>query len=120
MKPFTIENKDLLLGKVVKSKNGNFYYVITCVNEEHVSIFGMLYTYKAFLDNYEFEDGSPCGIEDKYPLTFSDICQDLDCWYQSEYLVATIYWSGKKTLCYNTGSFVPITVNFINSKFRKV
>ena len=55
--PFTFEDAEQLIGKVVKSKDENWIEMITwCDNDEASSI-----PYSTLLYGYTFIDGSPCG-----------------------------------------------------------
>ena len=55
--PFTFEDAEFLIGKVVKSKDENWIEMITwCDNDEASSI-----SYSTLLYGYTFIDGSPCG-----------------------------------------------------------
>jgi hypothetical protein len=120
MKSFTIENRNQLLGKVVKLKDNSSYGIITSVYDKKVNVFGMSHTYDALLDCFLFEDGSACGIEDKFPLTFNDICQDLNSSYYSEYLGCIVHWEDKSILIDEELNRIKIFIDVINSKFKKV
>lgn len=55
--PFSFEDAEQLIGKVVKSKDENWIEMITwCGNGEASSI-----PYSTLLYDYTFLDGSPCG-----------------------------------------------------------
>ena len=55
--PFTFEDAEFLIGKVVKHKKENYLAVITlCLNE--ITNMG---DFKELLDDFTFLDGSPCG-----------------------------------------------------------
>ena len=55
--PFTFEDAEFLLGKVVKNKKENFLTVITWCFNEAVN----MGDFKQLLCDYTFLDGSPCG-----------------------------------------------------------
>ena len=55
--PFTFEDAEFLIGKVVKHKTANHLAVITSCFNESTNMGG----YKKLLDYFTFLDGSPCG-----------------------------------------------------------
>ena len=55
--PFTFDDAEFLIGKVVKHKIDNWVELITFCNENETAIC----PYEHLLDNYTFLDGSPCG-----------------------------------------------------------
>lgn len=55
--PFTFEDAEFLIGKVVKHKKDKWVEMLTwCSPDEVLNI-----PYEILLDNYTFIDGSPCG-----------------------------------------------------------
>lgn len=59
--PFSIEDHNDLLFKVVKSKNDNTISVITGCDKDNVLIGSVWRKYQRLLDDYIFLDGTPCG-----------------------------------------------------------
>lgn len=59
--PFTLEDKDLFIGKVIKNKEFNEFFIVTYANKEKAGFDGSYYEYEELLDDYEFEDGTPFG-----------------------------------------------------------
>lgn len=55
--PFTFEDAEFLIGKVVKHKKDKLVELITYFSENETAIC----PYEHLLDNYTFIDGSPCG-----------------------------------------------------------
>ena len=55
--PFTFEDAEFLIGKLVKSKNKNLVEKIIWCNSTSTSASN----YKALLSDFTFIDGSPCG-----------------------------------------------------------
>lgn len=55
--PFSFEDAEQLVGKVVKSKDENWIELLTFFGEDYTSNI----TYEALLKDYTFLDGSPCG-----------------------------------------------------------
>ena len=55
--PFTFEDAEILMGKVVKHKTANHLAAITSCFNETTNMGG----YKKLLEDYTFLDGSPCG-----------------------------------------------------------
>ena len=55
--PFTFEDAEFLIGKVVKSKNENWVEMITWCSDTSTSVTD----YEALLSDNTFIDGSPCG-----------------------------------------------------------
>ena len=55
--PFTFDDAEFLIGKVVKHKKDNWVELITYCNQNETPIG----PYEHLLDNYTFIDGSPCG-----------------------------------------------------------
>ena len=55
--PFTFEDAEFLIGKVVKHKTDNHLVVVTWCSNETTSVA----SYKRLLCDYTFLDGSPCG-----------------------------------------------------------
>ena len=55
--PFTFEDAEHLIGKVIKSKDENWIELLTFFGEDYTSNI----TYEALLRDYTFLDGSPCG-----------------------------------------------------------
>lgn len=55
--PFSFEDAEFLIGKVVKHKKDKWVELITYCNKYETS----LCRYEILLDNYTFLDGSPCG-----------------------------------------------------------
>lgn len=55
--PFSFEDAEFLIGKVVKHKKDSWVELITYCDKNETSI--ALYEY--LLDNFTFLDGSPCG-----------------------------------------------------------
>lgn len=55
--PFTFEDAEFLIGKVVKHKKDKWVELITYCNENETAIC----PYEHLLDNYTFLDGTPCG-----------------------------------------------------------
>ena len=55
--PFSFEDAEFLIGKVVKHKKDKWVEMLTwCSPDEVLNI-----PYEILLDNYTFIDGSPCG-----------------------------------------------------------
>jgi hypothetical protein len=102
---------------LLKDKNDNEYY-INFVNKESVIISREI-TFDQLLEEYT-NDGFPVGIQVKYNLTFNDICQDTESKYFSEFLNDEIHWTGKNTLMSKNLESVKISIDFINSRFRKL
>lgn len=55
--PFSFEDAEQLVGKVIKSKDENWIELLTFFDEDYTSNI----TYEALLRDYTFLDGSPCG-----------------------------------------------------------
>ena len=55
--PFTFDDAEFLIGKVVKHKKDKWVELITYCSENETAIC----PYEHLLDNYTFIDGSPCG-----------------------------------------------------------
>ena len=55
--PFTFEDAEFLMGKVVKHKHKHMMLNISTVTDTHVDG----YSFVRFLDDFTFLDGSPCG-----------------------------------------------------------
>ena len=55
--PFTFEDAEFLIGKVVKHKKENYLVVITACFNETTNMGG----FKQLFDDFTFLDGSPCG-----------------------------------------------------------
>lgn len=55
--PFTFEDAEFLIGKIVKSKNEKWIEMLICASENEISNS----SYEFLLDCYTFLDGSPCG-----------------------------------------------------------
>ena len=55
--PFTFEDAEFLIGKVVKSKDENWVEMISWCGDIATSVSN----YKTLLSDYIFLDGSPCG-----------------------------------------------------------
>ena len=59
--PFSYEDAELLIGKVLKHKHSADYVVVTRVSKPLVSLNGFNSYYEELLDDFTFLDGSPCG-----------------------------------------------------------
>lgn len=55
--PFTFEDAEFLIGKIVKSKNEKWIEMLIFASENEISNI----SYGFLLDCYTFLDGSPCG-----------------------------------------------------------
>ena len=55
--PFTFEDAEFLIGKIVSSKKKQYKVMIFECNKKSVQH----YTYEELLNNWTFLDGSPCG-----------------------------------------------------------
>ena len=55
--PFTFEDAEFLIGKIVKSKNEKWIEMLIYASENEISNI----SYGFLLDCYTFLDGSPCG-----------------------------------------------------------
>lgn len=66
--PFTWETIQPYKDKWIKEKDtDNSYYKIVCIRDNKVAVCGIAQTYNitfgSLLNNYQFEDGTPCGVE---------------------------------------------------------
>jgi len=60
--PFTFEDAEFLIGKLIKDKHTNSIFIIIGVNAVGIMITIDNYiSFKNLLENYTFLDGSPCG-----------------------------------------------------------
>ena len=61
--PFTFEDKNLFIGKIIKHRRSNLYNIIVGASPLSIWIGSVVngLTYFELWENYEFEDGSPCG-----------------------------------------------------------
>ena len=61
--PFTLEDKDLFLGKIIKNRRSNLYNIIVGASQQSIWIGSVVagLNYFELWERYEFEDGSPCG-----------------------------------------------------------
>ena len=61
--PFTIEDKDLFLGKIIKHRRSNLFNIIVGASQQFIWVGGVVkgFNYMELWEMYEFEDGSPCG-----------------------------------------------------------
>jgi len=61
--PFTVEDAPNLIGRAVKIKESERYWLIGALNDQYVYLSGQItiIAYHEFLDNFTFLDGSPCG-----------------------------------------------------------
>lgn len=55
--PFTFEDAEFLIGKIVKHKTASEVFMLVRIGFDNV----VGISYKGFLENYVFLDGSPCG-----------------------------------------------------------
>lgn len=61
--PFTFEDAKYFIGKTVINKKSGSLHIITSLFKpsEEIRIRSTCYSLKAFLDDFTFLDGSPCG-----------------------------------------------------------
>ena len=61
--PFTFEDKKLFLGKIIKNRRSNLYNIIVGASPQTIWIGSVVngLTYFELWEQYELEDGSPCG-----------------------------------------------------------
>lgn len=59
--PFTLEDRNLFLGKAIKVKEFDEFFIITYAGKEKAGFDGSYYEYEELLEDYEFEDGTPFG-----------------------------------------------------------
>lgn len=75
MKPFDFSHAEQLIGKAVKHKDSEEIYLITAVIGTGVTLYSLKYTYDILFEDFTFLDGTPCGVEEEYNLTFIDVLQ---------------------------------------------
>ena len=75
MKPFDYSHAKQLIGKVVTSKENTCVKIITGVSESGVTISDDFAYFSDLLEEFVFIDGSPCGVEEEYNLTFIEVLQ---------------------------------------------
>lgn len=66
VKPFNFDCADLIVGKAVKPKGGDYATVVLFADEEYVTLKSssggeVVITYDTLSKKYTFLDGSPCG-----------------------------------------------------------
>ena len=59
--PYTFEDAELFIGKVIKNKKGTAVSMITGLNTKFINIYNSDIGFNYLLDNYTFLDGTPCG-----------------------------------------------------------
>ena len=62
LRPFNKKEKCELLGKVVENKESKNVFLIHSVTDSKIGIGQVFINKEAFLKNYTFDDGSPCGV----------------------------------------------------------
>lgn len=59
--PFTFEDAESLIGKIIVSKDKSVYETINQLNINEINCSGYCYEYQYLLNYFTFLDGSPCG-----------------------------------------------------------
>lgn len=59
--PFTYDDAELFLGKIVKKNKDNYTLLIIGANEQGVILTNDFYYYKDLFETFSFLDGKPCG-----------------------------------------------------------
>lgn len=122
----TVEEKNSLLGKKIRHKDGVFYGIITEISNTCIYCYNTFIVYEELLETCVFEDGSPCGIEEinktnsKFNLSLFDLftypkgclfLSDTDLYFQ-------VGNSGE--LSNEEGSPYGIFEHLLNLKFKQV
>lgn len=121
MKPFDFSHAEQLIGKAVKSIFGEFN-LITGINGRGVFLNGIEFSYKALLLNHTFLDGSPCGIEEEYNLSFIEVLQTAKP--GDKFLSETLknnFELFKDNNFYNPdGNYIVLSNHVLNDKYKKL
>jgi hypothetical protein len=75
MKPFNFSHAEQLIGKVVKHISSEAVYLIAAVTDNGVFLYSLKYTYDILFEDFTFFDGTPCGVEEEFNLTFIEVLQ---------------------------------------------
>lgn len=75
MKPYNFSHAEQLIGKAVKNKKFEVILLITEVDKSEVTLGNEKYYFNDLLNDFTFLDGSPCGVEEEYNLSFIEVLQ---------------------------------------------
>ena len=75
MKPFDYSHAEQLIGKAVKLKKHGIISLITEVGRNTILIGNQSFDFSDLLEEFTFLDGTPCGVEEEYNLTFIEVLQ---------------------------------------------
>jgi len=122
----SVEEKNSLLGKKIKHKDGVFYKLIISITNLGVCTSHSFIDYKELLESCTFEDESPCGIKvekenNEFNLSLLDLFnypEGTEFYYQDKYAIVTV----KKGILYEItiGGSCYVTKNLLESKFKQV
>ena len=76
MKPFDFSYAEQLIGKAVKNKKFKDILLITHIDKSEVTLGDERYYFNDLLNDFTFLDGSPCGVEEEFNLSFIEVLEN--------------------------------------------